>query len=92
MEKVENKEEKKEVKPLDIDQVKMVASQLQQRCVMLENKLRSIDLTATRLKFLFQILENKSCFSKEYVAKCADEIKDLMSDEGEEGETNQENE
>lgn len=91
MEKVENKEEKNEVKPLDIDQVKMVASQLQQRCVMLENKLRSIDLTAMRLKFLFQVLENKSCFSKEYVAKCADEVKELMSDDSEEDNTNQEN-
>ena len=90
MEKVENKEERKDVKPLDIDQVKMVASQLQQRCVMLENKLRSIDLTAMRLKFLFQILENKACFPKEYIAKCADEIKELMSDGSEEGEPKQE--
>lgn len=84
MEKVENKEERESVKPLDIDQVKMVASQLQQRCAMLENKLRSIDLIAMRLKFLFQILENKVCFSKEYITKCADEIKDLMSDGSEE--------
>lgn len=89
MEKVENKE-KKDVKPLDIDQVKMVASQLQQRCVMLENKLRSIDLTTMRLNYLFKVLENKLCFPKDFVNKCTNEIVDLMDDSSEEEQSKEE--
>lgn len=86
MEEVENKEKNESQQALSADKVKMIAAQLQQKCVMLENKLRSIDITAMRLNFLFQILANKDAFPADFITGCSQEIMDLMSAEPEESE------
>lgn len=64
---------------LTYEQLEQVAMQLQQRLVIAENKLRSIDFAAMRLTWLFKVIENKSSFSAEYVDKCAKEVEKILT-------------
>lgn len=78
MEEQKNNQEK-----LSYEKLEEVAVQLQQRCVMLESKLRSIDLMSIRLKYLFKVLDAKSSFSLEFINKCSDEIEEILTVEEE---------
>lgn len=64
---------------LTYEQLEQAAMQLQQRLMMAENKLRSLDFASMRLTWLFKVIENKSSFSVEYVNKCAKEIEDILT-------------
>lgn len=64
---------------LTYEQLEQAAMQLQQRLMMAENRLRSIDFAAMRLTWLFKVLENKSSFSAEYVNKCAKEVEEILT-------------
>lgn len=68
---------------LTYEQLEQAAMQLQQRLIMVENKLRSIDFASMRLTWLFKVIENKGSFSMEFIDKCADEIKNLLTIEEE---------
>ncbi len=73
-------EEKKEkATKLTYEQLEQAAMQLQQRLMMAENKLRSIDFAGMRLTWLFKVIENKSSFSAEFVDKCAKEVEDILT-------------
>lgn len=72
-------EENKEQKKLSYEELERAAVQLQQRYVMLENKLRSIDLVSTRLNYLFKVMEFNSMFTKEFVDKSSCEIEELLT-------------
>ena len=64
---------------LTYEQLEQAAMQRQQRLMMVENKLRSLDFAAMRLTWLFKVIENKSSFSVEYVNKCAKEVEDILT-------------
>lgn len=64
---------------LTYEQLEQAAMQLQQRLMMAENKLRSIDFASMRLTWLFKVLENKESFLAEFINKCTKEIKELLT-------------
>lgn len=72
-------EQKKEQAKLSYEKLEEAAVQLQHRCVMLENKLRSIDMTSVRLSYLLKVVEIKDVFSEEFIARCSKEIEDLLT-------------
>lgn len=72
-------EETKEQKKLSYEELEGVAVQLQQRCMMLENKIRAIDVTSTRLNYLFKVMEFSDMFTEEFVDKCCTEIEELLT-------------
>lgn len=72
-------EQKKEQAKLSYEKLEEAAVQLQQRCVMLENKLRSIDMVSVRLNYLLKVVEIKDVFSEEFIARCSKEIEDLLT-------------
>lgn len=72
-------EETKEQKKLSYEELERVALQLQQRCIMAENKLRVIDMTSTRLNYLFKVMEFSEMFTEEFVDKCCTEIEELLT-------------
>lgn len=72
-------EQKKEQEKLSYEKLEEAAVQLQQRCMMLENKLRSIDMVSVRLSYLLKVVEIKGVFSEEFIAKCSKEIEDLLT-------------
>lgn len=72
-------EQKKEQEKLSYEKLEETAIQLQQRCVMLENKLRTIDMVSVRLNYLLRVVEIKGIFSEEFIAKCGKEIEDLLT-------------
>lgn len=72
-------EQKEEQEKLSYEKLEEAAVQLQQRCVMLENKLRSIDMISVRLNYLLRVVEIKGVFSEDFVAKCSKEIEGLLT-------------
>lgn len=72
-------EEIKEQKKLSYEELEGVAVQLQQRCVMLENKLRAINIASTRLNYLFKVIEFGNMFTDEFVDKCCTEVEELLT-------------
>lgn len=72
-------EETKEQKKLSYEELERVALQLQQKCIMAENKLRVIDMTSTRLNYLFKVMEFSEMFTEEFVDKCCTEIEELLT-------------
>lgn len=64
---------------LTYEQLNQAAIQLQQRLMMVESRLRSIDLTSMRLTWLFKVLENKESFTPEFISKCAEEVESLLT-------------
>lgn len=67
------------VEKLSYEQLEQAAMQLQQRALMAENRLRSIDFAAMRLTWLFRVIENKDAFTPEFVNKCSEEIQELLT-------------
>lgn len=72
-------EEKETTQKLTYEQLKQAAVQLQQRLMLAENKLRSINFAEIRLTWLFKVLEHKVDFPIEFVDKCANEIETLLT-------------
>lgn len=72
-------EEKTETTKLTYEQLEQAAMQLQQRLMMAENKLRSIDFASMRLTWLFKVIENKNSFSEEFINKSSKEIEELLT-------------
>lgn len=64
---------------LTYEQLEQTAMQLQQRLMIAESKLQSIDFASMRLTWLFKVIENKSSFSVEYTDKCIKEIEDILA-------------
>lgn len=64
---------------LTYEQLEQAAMQLQQRLMMAETRLKSIDFATMRLTWLFKVIENKSSFSAEYVDKCSKEIESILT-------------
>lgn len=83
MEEKKTKNEKEQ--KLSYEQLNNVAVQLQQRCAMLENRLRSIDLASMRLNYLLRVVEIKEAFSDDFIAKCSKEIEDMLTPSEETG-------
>jgi hypothetical protein len=83
-------EQKNEQEKLSYEGLENVASQLQQRCVMLENKLRSIDMVSLRLNYLLKVVSIKDVFAEEFITKCSKEIENLLTIEEQEETTSEE--
>lgn len=64
---------------LTYEQLEQAAMQLQQRLMMTEARLKSIDFATMRLTWLFKVIENKGSFSAEYVDKCSKEIESILT-------------
>lgn len=75
---------------LSYEELEKVAVQLQQRCAMLEDRLRSIDMASVRMNFLLRVLEVKNGFSEDFLAKCGKEVEEMLTiEEPEETEAKQ---
>lgn len=70
-------EETKTEKP-SYEQLENMAMQLKNRCMMLESRLESIDLTTTRLNYLFKVVDNASTFPAEFVTGIINEIVEFL--------------
>lgn len=75
---MEDKETSTPSKPT-YEQLEQVAMQMQQRLMVAENKLRSIDFTVMRLTWLFRVIENKEAFTEEFISKSSKEIEELLT-------------
>ena len=75
---MEDKETSTPSKPT-YEQLEQVAMQIQQRLIVAENKLRSIDFTVMRLTWLFKVIENKEAFTEEFISKSSKEIEELLT-------------
>lgn len=64
---------------LTYEQLEQTALQLQQRVIMAEGRLRSIDMASMRLTWLFKVLENKETFPPEFINKCSEEVVGLLT-------------
>lgn len=78
----ENKNKTEAIK-LTYEQLEQVASQIQQKLIIAENKLRTIDFASIRLNWLFKVIENKLSFTTLFVNRCSKEIEDLLTIEEE---------
>lgn len=61
------------------EQLEQIAANLQQRVLMAESKLRSIDFAMARLTWLFKVLETKDMFNPEFVTKCVTEVQSILT-------------
>lgn len=86
----ENKEAKVETKPtpeatrpekMSYEQLENIAHQLSDQAKQLYAKLQEANMVNVfkRLDYLFKVVENAHAFNEEFVAKCVDEIEDLMT-------------
>lgn len=64
---------------LSYEKLEQAAMQLQQRLMIAENRLKSIDFASMRLTWLFRVIENKDAFTPEFVNKCSKEIQELLT-------------
>lgn len=64
---------------LTYEQLEQTAKKLNQRLMMAEGKLRTIDFASMRLTWLFKVIENKDSFSEFFINKCASEIETLLT-------------
>lgn len=71
----ENKEK------LTYEQLEEVCKQLSNQNNQLYAKLQELSMVTTfkRLDYLFKVVENDVSFDEEFVGKCIDEIKDIMT-------------
>lgn len=84
-------EEKKETKSkLTYEQLEQVAMKLQQRVMMVEDRLRAMDFVSMRLTWLFKVVKHMEVFPTEFVDKCAKEIEDLLTIKDGEEQVNEE--
>ena len=67
--------------PLTYEQLNDVCQQLFQQNQQLREKVSELgNITMfKRLDYLFKVVENAHAFNEEFVAKCVDEIEDLMT-------------
>ena len=72
-------EVKETANKLTYEQLEQAAMQLQQRVIMAEGRLRSIDMVSMRLTWLFKVLENKEVFPSEFINKCSEEVVELLT-------------
>lgn len=72
-------EVKETANKLTYEQLEQTALQLQQRVIMAEGRLRSIDMVSMRLTWLFKALENKETFPSEFISKCSEEVVELLT-------------
>lgn len=72
-------EVKETANKLTYEQLEQTALQLQQRVIMAEGRLRSIDMASMRLTWLFKVLENKEVFPSEFINKCSEEVVELLT-------------
>lgn len=79
MEENNNKELQQEEKNMSYEQLQTVAMQLQQKLMMVENRLRSIDYAAMRLNYLFKVLEFKNIMPEDFVKKSVAEVVELLT-------------
>lgn len=84
MEEIKNSKEKPQLielgtKEPSYDDLKAAVFTWQQRATALENRLRSIDMVAARLEYLFRVLDSKDVLPKEFVDKCAKEIVEILT-------------
>lgn len=75
----ENKNTQSSEKKLTYEQLENAAMQLQNQVMMLENRLKTIDYTAIRLNWLFEVLKAKEVFKPDFVISCAKEIEDILT-------------
>lgn len=80
--------EEKDSKKLSYEELNKVAVQMQQRAMIAEQRLQSIDMTSMRLHYLFDVVKyaNRDVFTQEFVEKCAKEIEDILTVKEEENE------
>lgn len=64
---------------LSYEKLEQAAMQLQQRLMIAENRLKSIDFASMRLTWLFRVIENKDAFTPEFVNKCSKEVQELLT-------------
>lgn len=72
-----NKENVAEQK-MSYEELMQTAQALQQRLMMTEQKLMTIDFTAMRLEYLFKILDHASFFLPGFINEITQEIVDLL--------------
>lgn len=73
-----------ETKEITYEQLEEAARQLQQRVFMLETKLNSIEMVSMRIGWLFNVVEKRNAFSKEFVEKCVNELETILTIENKE--------
>lgn len=74
-------ETKNSKKKLSYEELTNFAVQMQNRAMEAEQRLRNIDMTGMRLHYLFEVLKcaEKAYFSSEFLAKCSNEIEDILT-------------
>ena len=76
---MEEKNVTAEPNKLSYEELEKVAMEAQQRMIMMENRLRSIDFASMRLNWLFKVIENKDSFSLGFLEKCVKEVEGLLT-------------
>lgn len=68
-------------KKLTYEELNNIAAQMQQRAMIAEQKLQSIDMTGMRLHYLFEVVKchDKAFFTEEFMRKCSKEIEDILT-------------
>lgn len=61
------------------EELEKIAVEAQQRMMMMENRLRSIDFASMRLNWLFKVIENKDSFSLGFLEKCVKEVEGILT-------------
>ena len=74
-------EETKEMTPVKptYEQLEQAALQLQQRLMMVETKLKTIDFASMRLTWLFKVLDKAEFFPHDFTFMCTEEIQSLLT-------------
>lgn len=94
----QNGQAKGQQKEISYEDLKKIAIQYQQKCFALEKELKNTKTVFIRLDLLFKVIGLADKFSGEFVAKCAEEIENLLTipekkeeEQGEPAEENAEN-
>lgn len=72
----ENKQQEK----LSYEQLEGIAHQLSDQVRKMNGQIKEMNISnvMARIGILFKVLDNKDCFSTEFVQMCVDEIEDLI--------------
>lgn len=63
---------------LTYEQLEDINKMLQQKCVLLEQRIQQIDNVFTRLNYLFNVLDRAKFFDEDFVKACAQEIQEIL--------------
>lgn len=77
-------EETKKEEKLSYEQLEKFNVQLQNELVRISNQLKTIDFASMRLNWLFKVLEYEANFPIEFVERCAQEVRTLLTIDTEE--------